>query len=1160
MAPSGGFGTPLTSPDSTPSSYVVRGLIDNVPLSTGENDQESYITCVDAWNGNLYIGTSAGEVLHYVSIPPDPNDNNAQPSYIFATKLEPPYSTEQTEGDRGIKQILLLPDPDGAGEKSGKACVLCNGTLTFYTLPELSPAFGGQIKQSGCNWIGGLDLEPIQDAAEENGTSVIICLKQRLRLIRIGKEARKVRDIELGGVNAIQRRRDLACVADGMIYALLDVVNQRKNDLFPISSIAREEQPQDKLQSRLRPSSHRAGSRSVSSTTPGKHMPSHDRNVSMGGVPRDNSQLQPGASSAWPARGSSRKTLEPSTQLSGRGESPFGSEAPSPRASSEILRPVSDPPPSTVRLSPNIASSNSGGFLLTTGTQLSEPGVGIFVDMEGEPCRGTIEFSSYPQSLVIDTGDECGLQEAVTKSHSEHVLAIVHKRVDGLLHRMVEIQILRAEFDEGDMEKEWITIDAVDEQSTYQRGVGLRTAVSITELIVPSIATNLRLRRLKLRTAEHDPAEQKRNDEEDGFAARFSRINANVLLYAQDKVSWVTRNPLITRLEEQLDSAVIQGEAPNLSIDKHAVQRVINGIRGQEARTELEFVTLTYVRQKASLLLVGHLLLQSTSGAIAYAHDKRYAEEALVAGGVDPRVVLSLLPELDDEVEEGEHGIWLAQGLRDTASMLRMQVAQEALMHHSRAAYSENLLPIAKRYLFAWRKKKGFGSVADEQHVFRTVDAALLRILLMLDQVSSPGPAAPGSIRAELNDVVDHGVDCFERAVALFQDSHRLYTLSRLYQSRKMAPEVLATWKRILEGEEDAGGELVDGEQDMRRYLAKIRDRGLVLEYGAWLARRDSHLGVQVFADDGARVKFEPAEAVALLRERAPHAVKDYLEHLVFGRNHTQYVNELMSFYLDAVVHELETSADAKQMLLESYTTYRALQPPKPTYRNFITDNAPTPRQAEWLHSRLRLLQLIEGSHSSDYHVQALRERLAPYSDLLVPEMVILNGRECKHEEALRLLTHGLGDYDTAVRYCILGGSSIFFPASAVNEPARPSTEEQSRLLYHLLHCYLSLPSPSEREERTSELLTRLGAWFDLREVLDTIPEDWGVDLLAGFLTRGLRSLLVERHETGIVKALSGAQNLRSCVDFAEKMERFGPTVVTEEENGIPAVDREGGG
>lgn len=71
----------------------------------------------------------------------------------------------------------------------------------------------------------------------------------------------------------------------------------------------------------------------------------------------------------------------------------------------------------------------------------------------------------------------------------------------------------------------------------------------------------------------------------------------------------------------------------------------------------------------------------------------------------------------------------------------------------------------------------------------------------------------------------------------------------------------------------------------MRRYLVKIKDVQLVEEYGSWLAARNPVLGVQVFADDSSRVKLEPAEVVALLKQRAPNAVQSYLEHLVFTKN-----------------------------------------------------------------------------------------------------------------------------------------------------------------------------------------------------------------------------------------------------------------------------------
>jgi vacuolar protein sorting-associated protein 3 len=1155
-----------TAPDHDGSGpYILRDLIKDIPLAEQEDGQRAHITCVDAWNGNLYVGTSAGQVLHYVSIPPDPADDAGQPGYIFATKLEPPYKTKQEGPDAGVKQILLLPSP-------GKAGVLCNGTLTFYTLPELSPAFAGKnIQQSGCLWVGGADNnELVNGGNAAYGTVIVICLRGRLRLIRIGDDARKIRDIELGGVRAIQRRQDLACVADARSYSLLDVVNHRKNELFPISSLT---PPEPEPEPELQPPRNREPSRSFSARSPVRPARGHERNISLGGQAGDTARLRPETGSPWPARRSSRPTESPA-QPSSREESPAmaGSGDGSARASSEAPRPPE--PPS---LPPNIVSPTPNEFLLTTGTKMSERGVGMFVNLEGDVVRGTIEFSSYPESLVLDgTGVDSAEPTPDQPEGGGYVLALVSQTVEGRRMKAIEVQRWDVDPSEAQDTKHWLPVSllATDEGEENQRtlGIGLRTASLSTQFTITEISFSLRLRRLHFIPDEGEPteAETKRNQEEDKFAARFSQATAKVLLYKEDKVFWVVRNAIIIQLEKQLDEAVSQSNEGKLTIDVPSIQRIFNSIRGQEARNELDFITLTYIRQKASLLLFGNLALQTIAGFLAYEHDKRRAEDALISGEIDPRTILSLVPPFADEVDEGEEGIWIPQGLRDTVHLLRTSIDSQKLNQDPKG---DNLLQLIKRYLLAWRKKKGFGSVADEAHVFRTVDAALLHVLLMLDQHTPRGPATPGTVRAELNEVVDKGVECFERAKELFEQFKRLYTLSRLYQSRKMTAQVLATWRRIIEGEHDEGGELVEGEQDVRRYLTKLRDAGLVQEYGAWLANRNPRLGVQVFADETSRVKFEPAEAVRTLKQRAPGAVKDYLEHLVFGGKdqrggQQKYVKDLIKYYLDSVLAELEKrdEGEAKDVLMRSYETYRALKPPKPTYRQFIQDNA---IEAEWWRSRLRLLQLIGGSHGllnqdgdeEKFDGKGLGERLAPYSDALVPEMIILNARAGKHEEALRLLIHGLGDYDTAIRYCLLGGSggSIFHPGSATSTTpvVLPTKSEQSALFTHLLHLFLTLEDLSERVERSAELLERFAGWFDVQDVLALIPDSWAVGLFAGFFVRGLRVLEEERKESEVVKALASAQNLRETVVLEEKVRGMGPKVMRIEASGDGEV---GGG
>ncbi|KAK5703715.1 hypothetical protein LTR97_002728 [Elasticomyces elasticus] len=1158
------------SPASTTSgAYALRELIRVVPLGEHEDGSKAHITCVDTWNSNLYIGTSAGEVLHYVSIPGETPQSPAQ--YIFASRLEPVYNTAQSGPERGVKKILLLPNAQ-------KACILCNSTLTFYTLPELSPAFGGKIKQPGCLFVGGVDqMEHNWGGNAAYGTVIVICLKQKLRLIRIGDEARKIRDIELGGVCAIQRSQDLACVADGQGYSLLDVVNQRKNELFAISTSSNEE-PEDVVAApaaqSLLPTRTRESSRSFSSPSPIRLGRGHERNVSMGAPPKDTSYLlQPDSgNSRWPARNSSK--LGDSREQSPTKQSPTqpGSAEVSARNSTDTPREA--PPPQVKRLlPPNIATPTANEFLLTTGTSMEEPGVGIFVNLDGDVVRGTIEFSTYPTSLVLDgRRDFAGGDSEEVSGEEGWVLALVKKSVEGKMRIGVESQRWDGEPGEGQT-REWLSIGGVgggvgngggnegegqveDEGEEY--GVGLRRASSSVHLTVPEIGAALRLRRLPLAkpTTEGSGSGErdvKRDEEEDTFVARLTQVEARILLYHENKISWVVRNALISRLEAGLHAAVTHpNNDSELTIDVPAVQRVVNSIRGQDATNELDFMTLTYIRQKASLLLFGNLILQTASGVVAEVRDKLFTEEVLVSGEIDPRIILSLIPELGCEVEEGEGGMWVSQGLRDIVVMLRESFDGGKFDQDAKVGYEGDLLQLVKRFLLAWRKKKGFGSVSDETQVFRSVDAALLHVLLILDRKTARGPAVPGSVRAELNDLVDRGVDCFERAVELFEEKERLYMLSRLYQSRKMTALVLATWRRILEGEQDSGGELIEGEQDVRKYLAKLRDGELVKEYGGWLASRNPKLGVQVFADEGGRVKFSPEEAVGILKARAPGAVKDYLELLVFGKRMGGYVNDLIAFYLDTVLEKLKGSEEARAVLLQSYETYRAMRAPKPTYRQFITDNA-VPE--EWWANRLRLLQLIGGSHGAaeKYDGDSLGERLGPYSEELVPEMIILNARRGLHGEALRLLVQGLGDYDTGVRYCLLGGERIFHAGSGVggDERAVPGLEEQKRLFGILLNEFLRLEDVSERLERTAELLERFGGWFDVADVLELVPEDWSVELVSGFLVHAFRKLVRERNETVVVKALSGAQNLRRAGEWVEKVEGMRAVVVSAAETEV---------
>ena len=1065
--------------------------------------------------------------------------------------------------------------------KVDKACILCNGTLSFYSLPELTPAFGNTVV-SNCSWVGEANLSEAE-VAERDGEVIMICVKTRIRLVRIGDEARRVRNIEYPGCLVVTRRDNFACVADAHSYALLDVDNQQKISLFPISSldhnigggqvedISTRADPVDRSSSRSRPASGEGPSE-------GK---SHTRGSSLSAFasglarrqrsPQARSQDRSGLTTPEPVgRATSPLRSPPRDRSESKATSPSRlpptSDKPLPPPPEESSNAKQLPPlaPPVHNLTPHICSPTPTEFLLTTGTATTEPGVGMFVNLDGDVVRGTVEFSRYPSSVVVDgSGVEIEPVPGTGEENREgFILAtMTWPEGDGGKH-VIEIQRWDVEESES---KEWLIIPQRDSkrqsgenrETTLSHSVGIRLLQTAVTVPFPEVGQILCSTRLRLIRSGADDSqaegrvpeslveewEKNRNREEVEFGQRLGGRVSHIAVWSGSSVWWAVRNPLAMRLDAAIDhlmKASLEQDS-DATIDRSGIIKIVNSIRGQEPTTETEFLSLEYIRQRTSLILFADLLARPSMISMIESADKRITEGLMMEGGVDPRVMLSLIPKLRDEIIEGPRGIWIHAGLTWTIEHYWSLMSGSPGVREAHEQVNSEVTNFIKRYLSAWRQRKGFGSVADEVEVFQTVDAALLRILAEQDKQNTRKSSMPSSARAELYSLVDSGVECFDRAVALLEDYHRLYVLSRLYQSRKMFGKVLETWRRIIDGERDDGGELRDGENEVRKYLGKMKDMSLVYEYGTWLARRNLTLGVQVYTDDNSRVKMEPQQVVQLLKRQAPDAIKVYLEHLVFGKKNMQYANDLISCYLDNVLAVLRDSNDARAILAQTYESYRALRPPKPTYRQFIIDNKVPD---SWWHDRLRLLELLGGSHGADfsYDVGKILARIEPFEEDLVPECIIIDGRQGRHQQALRLLTHGLGDYHTAINYCLLGGASIFHPISGPVAPvAAPSRPEQAKLFDHLLCEFLRIEDVSDRLERTSELLERFGSWYDVRQVLELIPETWSVELVSGFFVSALRRLLQEKSEAMMTKALSSAENLQVASTFVEKCNSIGP-------------------
>jgi len=426
----------------------------------------------------------------------------------------------------------------------------------------------------------------------------------------------------------------------------------------------------------------------------------------------------------------------------------------------------------------------------------------------------------------------------------QFALAVITKAADDGTTKLLEIQNLEQDTGTVNSGKFWLHLANLDHQADTvpaRNAFGLRTVITSIESTNPRIADFLVLQRFDLphrdtRSLTLSPTMQQRQNAETQFIRRLSSVICKILVWSNDSLWWAVRNPAIVRLHDRLSRGIgLTSEQGAATSQSKVAREVLGDILGEEPKTELEFLTLRSVRQTASIILFLELLVQAVRGDRLSDEAREVADDALAEGEVDPRLVLAVMPVLHQEIIEGANGIWISGAIKSLLDDFDEQHGFTKLQIATSGGYRD-LLQLMRRYLLGWRRKKGFGSIADEKEVFQTVDAALLHVLLLLDEGRPKGPSKKGSVRAELNAVVDHGIECFDRAVQLFEQFQRLYVLSRLYQSRKQSSKVLSIWKRILEGEHDAGGELVDGEQEMRRYLTVVSDAAIVQEYGTWLA------------------------------------------------------------------------------------------------------------------------------------------------------------------------------------------------------------------------------------------------------------------------------------------------------------------------------------
>lgn len=417
---------------------------------------------------------------------------------------------------------------------------------------------------------------------------------------------------------------------------------------------------------------------------------------------------------------------------------------------------------------------------------------------------------------------------------------------------------------------------------------------------------------------------------------------------------------------------------------------------------------------------------------------------------------------------------------------------------------------------------------AEAQEFVRSDYYLILERYLVFSRTSSFMPAHSMTIRREVIDhallkiyatseydklckfISEGNIECRQdKVVKLLEETNNYYALSIYYKTKGLNRDMLDIWIKLLEGDSLHDEHFVNGERMLVKELKATRDDGLVWEYGLWLLRHRSQLGVEVLR------RYDPIEVVKQAETKYGwEGALPILEHMMFNEhsNDAELANKLAYLYTDQLNSWLKgqsLSLRALQMLED----YAALLPPKPGFFQAAESSSHGQDIDSLIAVEFKLVSVIESSRFLD--AEALLARVEKEPALLYVSAV-LNGRLKHHKEALRMLLE-MKDVYTAEKYCYFCGSIRgMIPDTAIS--ALELLELRRELFTELMRQLFAI---SDDDTFKANFIRRWGQFMRLRDVLLAIPDSWSVKVVAPYFMMAFEQLLSTHRQQTIIKNLA---------------------------------------
>ncbi|TXT15581.1 hypothetical protein VHUM_00084 [Vanrija humicola] len=792
-------------------------------------------------------------------------------------------------------------------------------------------------------------------------------------------------------------------------------------------------------------------------------------------------------------------------------------------------------------------------FLVTSYT--GQNTMGVFLNGQGDPERGTMEWPEHPVSIAVESGYIIALLRNNTVT--------IHSLAD--LEQPAQTISLDADFATFGLSYSPYGISIRDMVRTERLGTSRFTLLSgkLAPVVesVPETTSDQEL------SANEEPPsgsgltppsspkfERQPINPPTGSsllsaggqsAASTSRAAppataiAETLLVGRQSVQGLTPTPVVLRLEHLCSQRRME-EAIALVDDERR--------KGRRGEFDGDKATHSAYMRLLHLYLACQLLLDTVF---------ERAGDYLLRGKIDPRLIVRLYPAYRGKLIGTAEEVEVFDGIKPIFE--NMGTIEEIVADFLRRNYESNespppndelqlaLLDNAQAMLGDFLRKtrtsrrKGGGSRGlDSRKIDIVIDTVLAKYLADSGTTSE--------LLALLGGPNDVSLSELEPFLA-----KRKYILCTILREQGQFDRVLELLKEIAEDPTpdplcpDPVGELV-------QQLDMMEDAEVLRNYAVWLAKRDPKRAISLIIAKDSKVKFDEAQLVEEIRGIDTDAANRYLEHVVVDKRSTnRELHESLLNWLFDQADEMANDEGIQYHVEELDSEFRLLSEPQ-AYPVFFAEIAPrTPFKT----LRLKLILFLQGSNF--YDLELAVKRLDDTKVYLMEKAIVL-GRLGRDREALHLLARELQDSPSSQTYCTQGGEVVppkvariiatrepeLAAWAALGEMGRrrrgPVDENvQHRLVKELLGAYMSDSQGSTA--RTSELLSAQGVHLDTMEVLKMAPNEWPLDVITTFYKRSYRRQLHERRTWQVLKSIAAGENLRTTDVYLDKMSEVPPVL-----------------